>query len=254
MVGIEYAARRRGYRLLLGTLDYEEAIPPHRSGAAGVVFVSDLVHRVDLSRLKAKVGVPLVCVYSYQEDPSHASIVPDDCDGAAKATAYLADRGYRDILHLQGIAEWYASRERLRGYECAMAGCGMADRRIVVTTGSWRAEDAWHAVRQALEDGRRPDAVFAASDHLAVGALKALTERGLRVPDDVALVGFDDKELDQFLQPALTSVAMPLRELGEKAFEILLRDVEGPGDSDTVRGLIKLPCTLVERESVLEKT
>jgi DNA-binding LacI/PurR family transcriptional regulator len=251
MTGLLFTARPMGYRILLSTLEYEEGVNFQEDISDGVIFVAGTVDRVNLEKIKSRIHVPLVCVYSYDEDQNIHSLIPDDFDGAFKAADHLIDRGCRNILFVKGMPG-LALSERLKGFQAALEHHGYLKNAAYADAGSWEYSDAYAAVGEYLAAGSSPDGVFASSDHLAVGALKALNDHGLSVPDEVKLIGFDDKHMDRFLHPSLSSIAMPLRELGKTAFDLLLQEIRQHGTGTRgPKGIVKLPCRLIPRNSTL---
>jgi DNA-binding LacI/PurR family transcriptional regulator len=248
--GTAAVAHEHGYRVLLSTVDYERGSQDidHRL-VDGFVVMPSFEHRVELDWLTRDITVPVVCVYGYATDPRHVSVVSDDEGGARLATAHLVAKGRRRIAYIGGVVGWIQSRQRLAGYKAALEEHGLEFDARLVDRGNWSRESGYAACRRLLERGR-PDAVFSANDKMAAGVIHCLRDSGLRIPDDVALVGFDDRDLCQFVTPRLTTIALPLREMGRRAFEVLLGNIEaGQSDGETVRGILRVPCRLVERDS-----
>nr|WP_040167648.1 LacI family DNA-binding transcriptional regulator [Microbacterium gorillae] len=136
----------------------------------------------------------------------------DNVEGGRLATAHLVERGRRDIATIAGPPDMPAGMDRLVGYRQALADAGLAEG--AVATGDFSEAGGYEAMRTILSAGT-PDAVFVASDLMAVGAYRALAEAGLTVPDDVAVVGFDDAPVAATLSPALTTVRQPSTRQGE---------------------------------------
>lgn len=134
-------------------------------------------------------GVPFVLV-------GHADgvrwVMPDDHDGGLQATRHLIRLGHREIMHLGGLMDQQAFQDRYRGYRDALLEAGIEPQRRLLLDGDFTTLSAYRAVRRAFDDGVRATALFAASDEMAVGAIAALEDVGLRVPLDVSVVGFDD--------------------------------------------------------------
>lgn len=192
-------------------------------------------------------SVPYLYLYEYGVDDSVTSVLPDDYGGARLAIAHLAEQGARRILFLNGPEEWEATQDRLHGFRDGLASAALvADPRYELGTGSWAPDDGYDRISAFLEGGLEFDAVFCASDDLATGALAALHDRKIDVPRDVLVVGFDDRSLALHQRPPLSSVALPLAEMGETAGSLLLAAIEGnppPG------GIVRVPCELRARES-----
>jgi LacI family transcriptional regulator len=194
-------------------------------------------------------GLPVIYVFSQAEDPQSLSLLPDDEGGAVLAVEHLAAIGRKRIAHITGPEHFEAVRLRKAGYHAALKTAGHSAADGFYLPGVW--SEAWG--REAigrLFDGRKktPDALFCGNDQIARGAADALRERGLSVPDDVAIVGFDNWEVMALAaRPPLTSVDMNLRALGREAGERLLDMIGGK----RVRGVWRRPCSLVVRQSTV---
>jgi DNA-binding LacI/PurR family transcriptional regulator len=190
----------------------------------------------------ARKGIPVVC----SGRPPAGSRLPyvdvDNTGGAETAVRHLLDAGRRRIATIAGPQDNVAGVDRLAGYRLALRE---AHRRSMVVVGEFTRESGFEAVRQLLDDDPDLDAVFAANDMMAIGALLALRKSGRRVPDDVAVVGFDDIDAARYAEPPLTTVRQPTTELGRQLLRLLL-DITG--DDDVDKGVI-LPTQLVVRAS-----
>jgi LacI family transcriptional regulator len=156
--------------------------------------------------------------------------IPDNRDGARQATAHLLELGHERIGFVAGPPKLRTSTERLAGHRDALEAAGLALDPSLVAPGHFSEEGGAEATRLLLERDPRVSAIFAANDAMALGALQAITARGLRVPDEVSLVGFDDVSYVRWLDPPLTTVRVPMRELGRRAVTRLLtflRDEDG---------------------------
>lgn len=192
-------------------------------------------------------NIPVVYVFSQADDPDALSLLPDDAGGARLATEHLIGLGRRRIAHIAGPERFEAVRLRHQGYCAALAAAQIAFDPALYLTGVW--SEAWgrEAIAQLFEGaGPPPDAIFCDNDQLGRGALDALRMRGVAVPEAVAVVGFDNwAVMAEAALPPLTSIDMNLSALGREAGERLLAMIEGQRD----RGVLRLPCTLVARES-----
>jgi LacI family transcriptional regulator len=166
--------------------------------------------------------------------------------GARAATNHLLALGHRRIGVLTGPKGWLATEERRNGYHAALAATGvLPDPRLEVES-NWQIEPGAVAARTLLDLDPRPTAIFAFNDNMAIGAIQAARARGLRVPEDVSIVGFDDLEEAALVTPALTTVRQPLAEMGRMAVSLLLRLL----DKQRVEALrVELATKLVIRES-----
>jgi DNA-binding LacI/PurR family transcriptional regulator len=193
----------------------------------GVLLVSlhgDDTLPLDLERR----GVPTV-VNGRPFDPQSDlfSVDSDNLGGARQAVDLLVERGARRIATITGPLDMTAGQDRLTGYRQALVDAGLPYRAAAVQEGDFEVEGGAAAMRRLLADYPDLDAVFAASDLTAFGALRALAEAGRKVPDDVAVVGFDDAGEAQLSVPPLTTVRQPLAELGRTMTRLLLARVGG---------------------------
>jgi LacI family transcriptional regulator len=190
--------------------------------------------------------VPVVHVMS-EGGADRVSFLPDEEQGARAAVAHLAGLGRRRIAHVTGPERFRVARERAEGWQAALAEAGLRPHGPGAMYGRW--SEAWgHEAVAALWAGpEAPDAVFCGNDQIARGVTDALRERGVRVPGDVAVVGFDNWEIVAGeTRPPLSSVDMNLRELGRQAGLALLQQING---AEVVPGVRRLPCTLKVRAS-----
>ena len=190
--------------------------------------------------------VPVVHVMS-EGGADRVSFLPDEEQGARAAVAHLAGLGRRRIAHVTGPERFRVARERAEGWRAALAEAGLRPHGPGAMYGRW--SEAWgHEAVAALWAGPEvPDAVFCGNDQIARGVTDALRERGVRVPGDVAVVGFDNWEIVAGeTRPPLSSVDMNLRELGRQAGLALLQQING---AEVVPGVRRLPCTLKVRAS-----
>jgi LacI family transcriptional regulator len=245
--GIDLAARRRGYHLLVSGShsDWGEmaaVLQAVRGRVDGLIVMSpDLEARSLRAHLPA--GVPVVLL-NCADDSGGYSITIDNFGGAQAMVGHLLSAGSKKIAFIAGPERNVDAAERLRGFREALASMPGATAHEV--PGDFSEEAGYSAVREILALRERPDAVFAANDSMAIGALCALQEAGLRVPADIAVVGFDDIPIARFVSPPLTTVNVSISELGRRAFDLLLEAVENPSASGRIEAV---PTRLVVRES-----
>jgi DNA-binding LacI/PurR family transcriptional regulator len=175
-------------------------------------------------------------------NPTVPYVDVDSVRGAADAVRHLIDTGRQRIATIAGPQDMVAGVDRLTGYRNELRD---SSRRSIVAVGDFTRESGAQAMRQLLLDDPHLDAVFAASDLMAHGALRTLREAGRRVPDDVAVVGFDDVEIAQYTDPPLTTVRQPIVQIGREMARQLLRQASG----EDVEDALILPTELIIRES-----
>lgn len=195
---------------------------------------------------------PYVFLYEYGVGQAVPSILPDDHGGAVLAAEHLIAIGRRRIGFINGPASWEVTTDRLNGLTEAMRSAGLPlEPAFVRHAQSWAPEDGFALTEAMLAAPAPPDAIFCASDDLATGALAAIHERGLRIPEDIAVVGFDDRSLAVHQRPPLTTVALPLLEMGRVAGERLLAAIDG---DEQQHELIRIDCQLKVRASTVGRT
>jgi LacI family transcriptional regulator len=252
--GFESEARRRGYHTVITTLDTQDVLQVPAAVIdgqfAGLVALGggdvsdDFIHSV------LATGVPLVLVDNYLLSGEVDCVVPDNEIGAYFATRHLIERGHRRIAAIAGPAKYKTLTDRLQGYLRAMheAGLGPHPQMIQPSLSHGLPNKGYLEMQALLACPELPTAVFCVSDRTALSALTALNEAGLRVPDDIALVGFDNVPEGGHSTPALTTVHMPKREMGVVAAR-RLAELIGQGESEPAPLKIVLPTHLVVRAS-----
>ncbi|WP_235558158.1 LacI family DNA-binding transcriptional regulator [Sphaerimonospora mesophila] len=189
--------------------------------------------------------IPVVYAYAPSDCSDDVSFVPDDVDGAGLATRHLLAMGRRRIAHITGPLDYKAARDRAEGLRAALADAGLAQVGETLS-GAWSQRWGRHAAEMLLMAEPEIDAVVCGSDQIAAGFIEAARERGRRVPDDVAVVGYDNWEvLSTETRPALTTVDMNLETLGRTAAQHLFAAIDGRATP----GVHRMPCRLVIRDS-----
>ena len=266
MRGLDQAARRRGYHVLVSSshadrAEIEAAVRAMMGRVDGLVVMAP---DVDAAALAANLpeSLPVVLLNSglggeegAVAGAASASIPFDVVDvdnygGARGAVRHLAAMGHARIAIIKGAERNHDARERLRGYRDAVLGAGLEAPPRWEIAGDFTEGAGHEAARRLLKMRPRPTAIFAANDTMAIGALSALREAGVLVPDEMAVVGFDDIPLARYMSPPLSSVHVDIVRLGGRAVERLLEVVaEGTGENAGIRRRETLPTTLVVRAS-----
>ena len=245
--GIDQAARARGLHLLVSSShgDANEAAAALRAMNGRVDGLLVMSPHADAEFLSHNLprSLPAVLINTGIALPGHDRYVVDNFGGAQTMTRHLVAIGRKHIAFITGPAGNDESLERLRGYRAGL-GAGLPE---IVFCGDFSKESGWSAGQALLRCEPRPDAVFAANDLMAIGCLAALAEAGLRVPEDLAVTGFDDISITRYVTPALTTIRVPIAALGAAALDALADAVETP-DAPTGRSTV-LPVELVVRNS-----
>ncbi|MCX4537089.1 LacI family DNA-binding transcriptional regulator [Streptomyces sp. NBC_00841] len=195
--------------------------------------------------------VPVVLVNCFDADGALPSVVPDEVAGGYTATRRLIDAGHRRIGFINLDTGIPAAVGRLKGYEQALREAGADIDDTLVVSGHATADGGYAAACELLDradPGHRPTALFCGNDRTAMGAYDAIKERGLRIPDDIAVIGFDNQELiAAYLRPGLTTVALPFEAMGAKGVDMLGALTAGQPLTTTQ---VTVDCPLIERSSV----
>jgi LacI family transcriptional regulator len=215
-----------------------------REDAVGLIYGTINTRRVEPPALPR--ALPTVLLNCYLADNSLPAIVPNEVLGGLTATQRLIDAGHKRIGYINGEPWMDASRDRLRGYRRALAGADIAFEAALVRNGNWEPTAGYAGTQALMRLAAPPTAIFCANDMMALGCYEALGELGRRIPDDVAVVGYDDREIARHLRPPLTTVLLPHYAMGIDAAECLFDVAAG----HTVQPRIKVEGQLVERRSV----
>jgi DNA-binding LacI/PurR family transcriptional regulator len=229
---VEQAAREEGFFVSIATAASDDpgaAIEQLMDqGVDGIVVVAP---HVEVARLldSAPARIPIVVVAARADAPRESQVVyiaVDQAVGAAQVADRLVDLGHRGLAHIGGPADWFDAIERSRGFGERARLRGAEVRTL--PAGGWGAQEGYDAGRRLLDvvAAAEVTAVFAANDYLAIGAVRAFADAGIRVPEDVSVVGFDDVEGSAFLSPALSTVRQPFAELGRAAVRALISGEE----------------------------
>lgn len=246
--GIELAAGEANYSVTSVTLRSDDRLAPREGieqlSAQGVDGICVIAPRsTSLSALRQlDFRVPVVMVKA-DRDPMFITVSGDQKMGTNLLVDHLAELGHRDILHLAGPLDWLDARARERAFHERARAWRLAERPIVI--GDWSADFAYD---YALGLKRRPDytAIFAANDETALGLIHGFAERGIAVPEEMSIVGFDDLPMTGHFLPPLTTVRQDFHDIGAKALEIVIAAARGM----EVPRRTRLPIELVRRRSV----
>lgn len=234
--GLEDTAWARGYRVVLCNTD--------RNVEKTTAYLDTLVKtRVDgIIIAGGSTTVPMLrdvlqpyrtkVVVVGRHELGYPSVRVDNVAAVRDAVAYLIGLGHRGIGFLGGPLGSSTVQDRLAGYREALRDTGIECRDEFVREGDFQEQSGYDAARSLIESPGRPTALMAANDRMAVGAMAAIADAGLRVPEDVSLIGFDDVSLASYIRPALSTVSVPTYEMGSAAMELLLQEFD-----DTAEGV-----------------
>ena len=251
---IEPIARDAGYNVLMsnarGLEDERAAVNLLlEKQVDGIIFFSISEYRDNehLRELHTS-GIPLVLINRSSPLENNDQINWDNAGGVIQAVDHLAQLGHRHIAHLRGPLNRRSSEERLRGYQLGVEKFGLEYREDYVRLGDYTSgPESWqHSIDELLRLSPRPTAVIASDDVVAASVMKQAQNSGLSVPLDISVVGIDNQPFCAYLNPALTTVELPVSVAGKRAIEILLERIAGESSSPYD---IVVPCSLIVRES-----
>ena len=246
--GVESQLHEAGYELLVYSTHSDRPIkrkPIGEHNTDGLLIFTTSLDKEEIVRLH-KIGFPLVLMH---ESPPAGMDIPvitvENKDGAVMLVEHLIEHGRRRIVFLRGPEGHEDSQWRERGYREALAAHNLPFDEALVASGEFDQETAYHAMKKIIQDGIDFDAVFAGDDDASIGVYRALKEARRLIPDDVAVVGFDDVEFAGYISPPLTTVRAPIEEVGREAVRHLLSLLNG----EQVQSLVLKRTELVIRES-----
>ncbi|HUN24336.1 MAG TPA: LacI family DNA-binding transcriptional regulator [Anaerolineales bacterium] len=229
--GAEMAARQMGYFLLASSVPNQDEfkkliqeLVAHRR-VEGIMVINPYVdNRFEL----LPDNFPLVTVAARHKSRAVSSVSLDDVKAARTATEHLLQLGHRDIGLVSGPLDEFSSQERSHGFRMALQSAGIIANEQWIVEGDWTASSGYQALMELHETGILPSAIFAHNDRMAMGVLRAARELGLRVPQQLAVIGFDDMPLASYFDPPLTTIRQDMPEIGRQAAYLLVAATEQP--------------------------
>jgi DNA-binding LacI/PurR family transcriptional regulator len=229
--GIQEVAYERGYSILIADTEQDarrerQVLEQFRQRAVdGLIFVDSWSDPADF--LEDDRYPPMVFAQLREAVGPRNCVGMDNLQGGYAITRHLLDLGYRKIAHISGPGDWTSGVDRGQGYQNALAEYGIEYDSSLVESGDWEILSGFNATNLLLDRHPDLDAVFASNDLIAAGSIQAIVSRGRRIPEDMACVGYDDRYLTEALLPPLTSFAIPLNQIGQKAANLLVDDLLG---------------------------
>lgn len=249
--GSDAAVQNQAYHLIVSSShndpkEIEAALRFMRGRVDGLVVMSP---QVDTETLLANLpkGLPVILLNCRIDNPQFDTIITDGYGGAREMTSYLIGLGHSRIAVITGGEANVESQERLRGYRTAMTHHGIPLTPGFEFDGDFTEASGYEAAREILELEQRPTAIFAFNDSMAIGAIGAIREAGLRIPNDISVCGFDDIPVAKYLSPSLTSVHVPIHDLGVMAINRLFDRLQNKSKMHAAHILV--PTTLQIRTS-----
>ncbi len=213
----------------------------------GMIYIG--AHSRDVSDIIGEISVPVVYAYCYSLSGIHYSVNYDDEEGAYNAIKYLIGHGHSKIGVISGLYDSFQSQARFKGYQRALYEYNLLFNPAYLKAGNWEQESGYLLGKELLSLPDRPTAIFAMNDLMAGGVFDAAGELGISIPGELSLVGFDNRDCSKFFVPRLTTMGLPLNEIGKKAAEIIIHLITDPPVNGEMKDY-RLNCQLVERQSV----
>ena len=261
--GVEEHLESNGYQMILNDLhmleklynqydqieEFKEYINDRvqlllRTHVDGIVYVG--LHDRHIDSIIKQIDTPFVYAYSHGTRKDHY-VTYNNFDSAINATNYLINHGHREIAVIAGHPNSFPTHERMKGFVSAIEKAGLQLREEYVCYGDWEYDSGYHLTKKLLSLSNRPTAIFAMNDLMAAGSLNSAQESGLKIPQDLSIIGFDNREIARYLPVPLTTIQLPNTEIGHESAKMLLSLAEG---RPVKHNCIILPCSLIERSSV----
>ncbi len=231
IAGIDLVANQAGYKVLLGNT-YQEPEKAYsyieelkQKQVDGMILLTTRLDYQIISDLAD--DYPIVLASDYIEGLTAPTVAIDNISSARDAVEHLLQLGHRSVAMITGPLDIPLSRDRLKGYRQALLGHDMEIESVLIQEGDHTYESGYNQMNKFLALDKAPTAIFAANDSMAMGAIKSIKAHGLRVPEDIAVVGFDNIQFSDIFEPALTTIAQPLVEMGKRSMELLLKQIKG---------------------------
>lgn len=253
---VSLAAKQAGLDLIIYNASTELGAPKQQDInrvlgglCEGILLVLPTAQEGLLAEFESS-SVPVVLINYWRNETRLPTVRGDNYEGSRAAVEHLIGLGHSRIAFITGSSYTGQSQERQRGYQDALKQAGIRPVKSLVVQGDFTQSGGFEAAQQLLAQPKRPTAIFAANDAMAIGAMDALKERGLQIPGDVSVVGFDDSPASNHVYPRLTTVRQPLSDIGEQAVRLILQRIRGSSPAEGGDDApIELPSTLVIRDS-----
>ncbi|MCK5566713.1 MAG: LacI family DNA-binding transcriptional regulator [Actinomycetia bacterium] len=252
---VEDKALKSGYKLILCNGDDDpfkelEYLKILKSNKVDGIILTPTGKNAEYINNIIKSGIQVVLLDRLVEGVKCDSVLVDNYNGSYTAVKYLLGRGYKRIAFIGGYIDRTTGRQRLDGYSKAIRDAGFKVINDLVKIGDFKKESGMKLTREILEESNRPDAIFAANIDMTLGCLIEIRKAGLSIPEDIAIVGFDDPDWSIIVEPPLTAISQPVYDLGSTAADLLIKNISSKGDnSDRKPFTITLSTDLIIRNS-----
>ncbi|MEA4994979.1 MAG: LacI family DNA-binding transcriptional regulator [Petrimonas sp.] len=247
---INLEARKSDFITLIGdsndsiTIEKEEVKQLSSRSIGGMIIVPCGKEYNHLLNLKEK-GLPIVCIDRYFVDQDICYVSSDNYNGAYSATKYLIEQGHTNIACIQGLKDSVPNIERVKGFKDALNDNGISS--YSVTGDAFSEQNGYLETKLLLHNDQKPSAIFAFSNTIAMGVIKALKEENILIPDEISLITFDDNPYLDYIEPPLTRISQPIEEICKIAVKILISKIQ---DDDTTPKKVLLKTNLIIKDSV----
>lgn len=265
--GIEESLEEHGYQMILSDLhmleklynqydqivDYRSYINNSvqqmlRSHVDGIIYVG--LHDRHIDNIINPINIPFVYAYSHGSKYDHY-VSYNNIDGAMDAVNHLISHGHREIAVLAGHPDSFPTHQRMEGFITCLNNADLPIRDEYFFYGDWEYPSGYEQMKKILALPNRPTAIFVMNDLMAAGCINFAQASGLKIPHDLSIIGFDNREIASYLPVPLTTIQVPNREIGHESAKMLLELTTG---STVDQNAIILPCNLIERASVASIT
>lgn len=245
--GVNHIIKDKYSLVVKGIDDYQNYNMINKNNFDGIIVMTQSTKDNAFIYRVLEKNIPTVVLNREIEEPNLINILSDDKKGAYKAVKHLIDNGHRKIAIVEGQEGFKSTHERKEGYLEALMDNNVSITKSFIVKGNYDLESGYRAMKELLSLEDVPTAVFCSNDDMAVGAMKALGEKGIRVPEDMSLIGFDDNVFSSYLTPALTTIKRPIEKISQEGALKLIQLIEG---KEVSKETIYLKTELVQRESV----
>jgi len=216
-------------------------------GVDGVVVIcSDYLEKQVQELMKSQIPTVVIDLQSHYS----SVIYSDNLDGSRKAVEYLYSLGHRKIAHIAGHSSTFTGDQRLIGYKQTMFSLGLdVPEEFIIHAEHFSRESGYLAMKQFLQLNERPTAIFAAGDNIAIGAIQAINDQGYSVPNDFSIIGFDDIEIAQYINPPLTTIKQDTDLIGKEAANSIIKQID---QKEKIVETVVVPIKLIERGTCRE--
>lgn len=234
--GIEEVAYNNNYALIMCNFSQDEKKEKlyleilQSEGIDGLIAAPASENDLMLKKLVNE-GLPVVCVDRGLKDTDVDVVLVNNEEAAFNAVDFLVKQGYKRIAHISGLPSIPSSQQRERGYRRALAENGLPVNESLIKRGDSKLPSGVKLCAELLDLPNPPDAIFTGNNLITLGALETIHARNLKIPDDVAILGFDDMHWASSLNPPLTAVRQPAKEIGKRSGELLIQRINEPGRS-----------------------